>query len=231
MKGKVLDVVDGISSQSCDEQSMTDKEWIRRKIIQPREKPTRYPNDTETTWAIIKSLSMDEVDFGQGLGKGKSTGMYADSFSQLSSKKARVFMEKYHSSLLDWLRDNEAFLIDGRNLEDWIQIAKKFPVPDSNLSKRVLRKYIQRLAQVVGCGMRLATTMDGRVGMVHPQTQRGDVICSLLGCSLPVILRTTTSRKTYHIVGEAYLHPIKKFTTGLLAENLDMEEMIDIRIE
>jgi hypothetical protein len=97
---------------------------------------------------------------------------------------------------------------------------------------RVLRKYIQRIAQVVECGMRLETTRDGRVGMVHPQTQRGDVICSLLGCSLPVVLRASGSKKKiYHIVGEAYLHPMKSFTTGILAENLDMGEMVDFYIE
>lgn len=232
MKGKIIDVVDGLSSQCGDEQSITDKEWLRRKMIQPLEKRTRYPDDQETTWAIVKSLSMDEVYFGHGIGKGDNTHMYVDSFSLLSSKKARQFMERYHPKLLSWLEDNETFLVDGQTLEDWIQKADKFPVPDYSLSVRVLRKYMQRIAQVVECGMRLATTRDGRVGMVHPQTQRGDVICSLLGCSLPVVLRASGSKKkTYHIVGEAYLHPMKSFTTGILAENLDMGEMVDFYIE
>jgi hypothetical protein len=174
---------------------------------------------------------MDEVDFGHGFGKGKNTNMYVDSFSLLSSKKARQFMERYHPNLLSWPKDNEAFLVDGQTLEDWIQKADQFPVPNYSLSKRVLRKYIQKIAQVVECGMRLATTRDGRVGMVHPQTQRGDVICSLLGWSLPVVLRASGSKKTYHIVGEAYLHPMKSFTTGILAANLDMGEMVDIYVE
>lgn len=235
MRGKILDVVDGVSSQHCHEQDVNDKEWIRRKMIQPLEKKTRYPDDREIAWAIAKSLSMDQVDFGQGLGKGKDTNLYIEAFSLLSSKKSKDYIAKLYPSLLDWLRDNGAFLIDGQTLEEWIEAAKKIPTmntnDDYNISKRVQRKYIQRLAQVVDCGMRLATTKDGRVGMVHPQAQRGDIICSLLGCSLPVILRQGSSRTLYQMVGEAYLHPIKRFTTGYLAENLDLKELSDIHIE
>jgi hypothetical protein len=33
MKGKIIDVVDGLSSESGDEQSITDREWLHRKMI------------------------------------------------------------------------------------------------------------------------------------------------------------------------------------------------------
>jgi hypothetical protein len=59
----------------------------------------------------------------------------------------------------------------------------------------------------------------------------GDVICTLLGCSMSIVLRRGLSKKTFYIVGEAYLHPIKKYTPGYLAENLDFRGMVEIDIQ
>jgi hypothetical protein len=54
------------------------------------------------------------------------------------------------------------------------------------------------------------TLLDKLVGFGPPNTEIGDVIAILYGCSVPVILRPTTlvegAAKTFQLVGEAYIY-------------------------
>jgi len=84
--------------------------------------------------------------------------------------------------------------------------------------------------------MALATTKKGRVAMVHPQTRRGVLIYSLLGCDMPVVLRENdrTMEISYYVVGEAYMHDVHNstdFSWTSITEKLDpMKGMSDVRI-
>ena len=49
--------------------------------------------------------------------------------------------------------------------------------------------------------------------MVDDRAEKGDLLCHLVGCSEPVVLRRimkhgegATERKTYAVVGECYIH-------------------------
>ncbi|KAH8892930.1 HET-domain-containing protein, partial [Thozetella sp. PMI_491] len=55
---------------------------------------------------------------------------------------------------------------------------------------------------------RLLTTDRGYVGMAPRRTRKGDLICVLYGCSVPVILHKVSQegdREAYELVGECYL--------------------------
>lgn len=57
---------------------------------------------------------------------------------------------------------------------------------------------------------RLLVTDMGHLGLCPSQTQKGDVVCILLGCSVPVVLRKVQNRQnvdrpTFKLVGECYL--------------------------
>jgi hypothetical protein len=52
---------------------------------------------------------------------------------------------------------------------------------------------------------RITITKDGYIGAVPEETQSGDLICVLFGCSVPVVLRKR-SEAEYLFVGECYLH-------------------------
>jgi hypothetical protein len=60
--------------------------------------------------------------------------------------------------------------------------------------------------------MRLMVTQNGFIGMTPPQTQIGDSVCYLRGCSIPVILRrynlatTRTAIDQYYVIGGACIH-------------------------
>lgn len=59
--------------------------------------------------------------------------------------------------------------------------------------------------------MRLATTEEGRAAIVYPTTQKVDVICTLFGFDMPVVLWESDMNlrtKFYNVVGESYLHDL-----------------------
>lgn len=180
---------------------------------------------------------MDGLEFGAGMGTGKSSGHYIKAFSKLPRRKVRDYLAKSSTSIPEWLDENAEFSIDGQALRAWMAAAENVPVRGTEDSfnysptNRRVKHYLHRVAQVLGCGMRLATTKAGRIGMLHPQAKRGDVICTLLGCNIPIILRKDGLKGPYNIVGEAYLHPIKKYLPGYLAENLELSGVIDFQIE
>jgi hypothetical protein len=53
---------------------------------------------------------------------------------------------------------------------------------------------------------RLITTTKGFLGAAAPETQQDDVVCVLLGCSCPLVLRP--HGKSFKIVKPCYLHGI-----------------------
>lgn len=56
---------------------------------------------------------------------------------------------------------------------------------------------------VVRLPLRLMVTRDGHIGMGPEKTMKGDVVCVLFGCSVPVLLRRHPgSRDAWAVVGE-----------------------------
>jgi hypothetical protein len=265
MKGWILDSIDGISTQVRDSEFIDDDEWRHREMVQPMKERTAYDDDDdETAWAIAKSLCMDGVDFGPGSGTAPP-GNYIRIFSELLTRSAGEHLSESYPSLLDWLKSNKTFIIDGQTLRNWMRAARKIRAssparpsspmiekrPGSNRSywetdsdsdtdtnrrvetwDSIRDAYIARVVQVVQCGMRLMITRHGWVGMAHAQAEPGDIICNVLGCSMPLILReSASSRNLYNIVGEAYLHPIEKFRPGIMGHDLTRHGIVNFAIE
>ena len=68
--------------------------------------------------------------------------------------------------------------------------------------------FFQRL-QACCCGRRLVVASDNRMGLVPSNAEIGDLVCVLLGCNVPVILRRMDdSKEEYLFIGEAYFQGI-----------------------
>ena len=70
------------------------------------------------------------------------------------------------------------------------------------------RDFLHRLQAVVW-RRRLVRTEHGYLGLVHRDVREGDLICILLGCSVPVVLRPQQDQdgERYHrFLGECYVH-------------------------
>lgn len=63
--------------------------------------------------------------------------------------------------------------------------------------------FLERL-RVCTWNRRLIRISDGGLGLAPARTRLGDIICILLGCSLPVILRS--SGRNFTVIGEVYVH-------------------------
>ena len=91
----------------------------------------------------------------------------------------------------------------------WILTMIEF---STRLRKRILKNFDDRIP-VFKPGKRLILADKGFIGMVDDRAEKGDVLCHLVGCSEPVVLRRAigygegaTERKTYTVIGECYIH-------------------------
>jgi hypothetical protein len=64
--------------------------------------------------------------------------------------------------------------------------ASQPPVQDEWINNSFFGRFFDT---VVRMGLRLMSSRDGRIGMVPAKAKKGDFICVLYGCSVPVLLR------------------------------------------
>lgn len=76
-------------------------------------------------------------------------------------------------------------------------------------------------------GQRLMTTLRGYVGCVPEHARPGDVICVLLGCSAPMVLRPIEDHFT--VIGECYVHGIMDGEVLMMIEKGD-QTLVNIEI-
>ncbi|KAJ9648372.1 hypothetical protein H2199_001226 [Coniosporium tulheliwenetii] len=75
----------------------------------------------------------------------------------------------------------------------------------------IMAEYLRRVQSVIWNKRLIRTKMGDYLGLGPEKTEKGDLICILRGCSVPVILRQTAAAKAdakpvYTLIGEAYVH-------------------------
>jgi hypothetical protein len=58
---------------------------------------------------------------------------------------------------------------------------------------------------VVRWSLRLMVSRNGHIGMAVERAMKGDLICVLFGCSIPVLLRKSADGDTFKLIGECFL--------------------------
>ena len=74
----------------------------------------------------------------------------------------------------------------------------------------IVTKFVRRVQEVIWM-RRLFTTLRSSLGLAPQEGMKGDLICILYGCSVPVLLRRRTSKKSgiyYEFLGECYVHDL-----------------------
>ncbi|QDS68455.1 hypothetical protein FKW77_010822 [Venturia effusa] len=79
-----------------------------------------------------------------------------------------------------------------------------------------------------GRGRCFFTTEDGTMGWAPKAARAGDIVCVILGCAVPFVLRKTTEAR-YLVVGECYMDGIMdgELILGVLPESLRKERYLD----
>lgn len=103
-----------------------------------------------------------------------------------------------------WYEANRELSIRGWKLQD---LAKKFLEEECLMRSLQGDQFNGRLHDtLVKMRRRFIITDEGHLGMAPLEAMKGDVVCVLYGCSVPVILRWCEEKKAYSFVGECYLH-------------------------
>ncbi|KAJ5731691.1 uncharacterized protein N7483_006199 [Penicillium malachiteum] len=135
---------------------------------------------------------------------------------------AQLMMESPASSssstakeLQEWFEWTRSLQIHGRSLErilrdslgqDQAETQRDSTSPAPNQDEYYHDTFFGRFFDtVVRLSMRLMVSHGGRIGMVSEKAMKGDLICVLFGCDVPVLLRNIESGDSVTFVGECFL--------------------------
>ena len=75
----------------------------------------------------------------------------------------------------------------------------------------IVTRFLRRVQEVIWM-RRLFTTLRSSLGLAPQESRKGDLICILYGCSVPVILRRHAANPSdihyYEFIGECYVHDL-----------------------
>ncbi|KAF2106011.1 heterokaryon incompatibility protein-domain-containing protein [Lophiotrema nucula] len=103
-----------------------------------------------------------------------------------------------------WYAANRKLLIRGWRLEDLVKtflekLDLKGHVHDDDFNVRLHDTLVKMRRRFI-------ITSEGLVGMAPQEARKGDVVCILFGCSVPVVLRWCAEQEAYLFTGECYLN-------------------------
>ncbi|CZR57859.1 uncharacterized protein PAC_07748 [Phialocephala subalpina] len=90
--------------------------------------------------------------------------------------------------------------------KDIAEIMRGSPCDPSTCTPQEFSAKVLSAIQAGMLGRRLAITKSGHIGAVPETARIGDLICVLYGCSVPVVLRSSTEGESYKFAGECYLY-------------------------
>lgn len=132
----------------------------------------------------------------------------------------------HNIALISWIDRNAWFKLRDLTLREWSQVTSKCLVRNDQpgivlevknkvpwetaqtVTTEEFVTFTETLDSIMGSGMRLAVLKgDQSLGMVHPDSQEGDVIYLLHGCTIPVVLRGVNHERRQNelnVIGGAY---------------------------
>ncbi|KAH9207583.1 hypothetical protein DL95DRAFT_482630 [Leptodontidium sp. 2 PMI_412] len=104
--------------------------------------------------------------------------------------RALHIIKDYKSFFPEWFQYNKCFLIHGCSLEDWVHdwmACCSAPSADEGVSADAKLYTLDAAATMYYYRKRLMTTREGGFGMAPHNSQPGDEVWVLFGCSVPVV--------------------------------------------
>jgi hypothetical protein len=113
------------------------------------------------------------------------------SFQELISRAAQNIND-VSSFFKNWYMENSSLIIQGRTLKDWTQerlndAAIEPPLSNQPVSVNTNWYTLDAAAKMFHYRKRLVTTVEGLISMAPFESQLGDQVWILFGCSVPVI--------------------------------------------
>ena len=168
--------------------------------------------------AIFRSLVADLIPSGNPKQHEISIFPSQSRNSHLDSSNPKLY------TFANWYRNNRHLIVSGRTVEAWAH-DPNLPLEDLTPPKDPSKDHDARSLLERGvpyemtandlfhyrlpshwCSRRFITTMKGYAGLGPSSCVPGDLICIILGCVIPIILRRVEGH--FEVVGECYAHGI-----------------------
>lgn len=203
-RGIVVDTVDGLAG-SKHFAMVQSSEWDGSQS-------SRCPHAIHSTMdvlvSICRSLVLDRKE--RYLRYAMPTADFFRDFLQLLMPVMTTSDSSTPRELQEWFQWTRSLRIHGRSLESILQdkFSASVTSPDTVPSKDEYYHdtFFGRFFDVViRLSFRLMTSRNGCIGMTTEKAMKGDLICVLFGCSVPVLLRKSPISDSYTLIGECFL--------------------------
>jgi hypothetical protein len=110
-----------------------------------------------------------------------------------------------------WLERVRSLRVHGTSLENILRDAHQSgvdsavtytPEQDEYVQDSFYGRFFDTVERMSLC---LMTSSTARLGMVPEGAMKGDLVCILFGCSVPVLLRRTKDEDSFTVIGECFL--------------------------
>ena len=214
VQGFVVDTVNGLGAVDLDNKQAieVDEETIYG-LIQPEPEPNRSQYGSEH--GIFRALWMSLV-LGESVRDGDSDSEVAgstllNSLYVVQASDDKAIHEIMNKVFRSWYSKNTKFEIHGRTLNHWIMLSTVDPTKPKRTMTDLTDEELRFLEVIMLTSFhkRLVFVYEGYIGMAPHDARKGDIVCLLLGCSIPVVLRERIEGG-FRLVGEACVHGIMK---------------------
>ncbi|KAI0914201.1 hypothetical protein F4823DRAFT_573607 [Ustulina deusta] len=128
----------------------------------------------------------------------------------------------------EWFDGTKSLLIHGHSFESILRGSREADIGSSssapNLDKYIMDTFFGRFFDtVVRMSLRLMVTCNEHIGLAPEKAMKGDLVCVLFDCSVPVLLRQPEHEDTFTFIRECFLDG---FMDGAALEQRDFLEMV-----
>ena len=209
--GVVLDKIDGLGGSKYEDAGEINETKNELPLEQSTsEQSIQLDGKAASTSGLMKIISpclaLDRKD--RYLAENLAPGLFRKDFEIF----CKAYLEhgadeRIPTYFREWLERNKMLLLRGRTLGERCRDATLY-TPTAKWEEFCdgpLKYFNGRVEDtVVTMARRLAVTEEGHLGMAASRATRGDLICVLYGCSIPVLLREQKDG-TCELIGECYL--------------------------
>ncbi|OQE18710.1 hypothetical protein PENSTE_c017G02689 [Penicillium steckii] len=210
-RGVVVDVVDGLAGNKKFE-LVQSSEWSSTQLS-----PPNNFSATEILVSVCRCIALDRKD--RYLRYAMPSKDFFQDFvrllEQLLTESQSAFLSSPAQELQEWFEWTRSLQIHGRSFktilrdsldQDQVDIYRDPTNPAPNQDEYYHDTFFGRFFDtVVRLSLRLMVSRNGRIGMVQEKAMKGDLICVLFGCNVPVLLRNSESGDGVTFVGECFL--------------------------
>ncbi|KAE9365790.1 hypothetical protein N431DRAFT_562510 [Stipitochalara longipes BDJ] len=200
VRGFVIDTVDGLTQVLCNKNSSHGDTLQQSKSKLTADSPSEATKAIDEITQTLIAGSIPPMTAPNKDILREIADRFVQDYRQFASDpKSQGCTTSAHYS--DWFYYNQDFTVFGKSIKQW---ASEYNSP--TISKISSDNFFDYRSSLHWYSRRLFTTGAGSVGLGGNMCRPGDIICILLGCSTPLVLRPT--RDAIQLIGEAYLHGI-----------------------